>query len=67
VIALRRALASLAGIDYAKKVHLIYGGAVTGETAKVFLQEGGVDGLLIGRASQQVATFIKIITVCHTS
>ncbi len=67
VIALRRALATLAGIDYAKKVHLIYGGAVTADTAKVFLEEGGVDGLLVGRASQQVASFSEIIATCHAS
>lgn len=61
VIALRRALASLAGIDYAKKVNIIYGGAVTKESSKQFLEEGGVDGLLLGRASQNVSTFTEII------
>jgi triosephosphate isomerase len=65
VIALRRALASIAGIDYAKKVHILYGGAVTKETASSFIDEGGVDGLLIGRASQEVNQFFDIITVCH--
>lgn len=66
VIALRRALASLVGIDYAKKVHVLYGGTVTEDNAKQFLEEGGVDGLLIGRASQQVDTFYKIISTCAT-
>lgn len=66
VIALRRALASLVGIDYAKKVHVLYGGAVANDNAKNFLEEGGVDGLLIGRASQDVASFIEIITSCYT-
>lgn len=65
VIALRRALASLAGIDYAKKVQILYGGAVTGETVSTFLDEGGVDGLLIGRASQDVASFIEIVNVAY--
>jgi len=65
VIALRRALASLVGIDHAKKVHILYGGTVTKENAKVYLEEGGVDGLLIGRASQDVATFSDIIISCH--
>lgn len=65
VIAIRRALASLSGIDYAKKVKILYGGAVTKDTAKLFLEEGGVDGLLIGRASQEVAAFIDILTVTH--
>lgn len=66
VIALRRALASLAGINYAKKVHVLYGGTVTKENSKTFLEEGGVDGLLIGRASQDVSSFIEIITSCYS-
>lgn len=66
VIALRRALASLAGIDYAKKVQILYGGAVTKDTARDYLDEGGVDGLLIGRASQDVASFIDILQASHT-
>lgn len=66
VIALRRALASLVGIDYAKKVHVLYGGTVTAENAKDFIEEGGVDGLLIGRASQEVETFYGIIASCTT-
>lgn len=66
VIALRRALASLAGIDYAKKVHILYGGAVTVDTTTTFLEEGGVDGLLIGRASQEVTSFIDILQASYT-
>lgn len=65
VIALRRALATLAGIEYAKKVHILYGGTVTTENAKSFLDEGGVDGLLIGRASQNVDEFSDIIFSCN--
>lgn len=66
VIALRRALAALGGIDYAKKVQILYGGAVTKDNVKAFLEEGGVDGLLIGRASQEVGSFIDILTASHT-
>ncbi len=65
VIALRRALASMVGIDYAKKVHIIYGGAITKDTTKTFLEECGVDGLLIGRASQEVVSFIDILNASH--
>ena len=65
VIAIRRALASIAGIDYAKKVHILYGGAITKDTVKLFLEEGGVDGLLIGRASQEVGSFIDILNVAY--
>lgn len=65
VIAIRRALASLAGIDYAKKVSILYGGTVTKDNATTFLKEGGVDGLLIGRASQDITSFIDIINATH--
>ena len=65
VIAIRRALASLAGIDHAKKVTILYGGAVTKDNAKTFIEEGGVDGLLIGRSSQEVGAFMDIISAAH--
>jgi triosephosphate isomerase len=61
VIAIRRALASLAGIDHAKKVHVLYGGTVTRDSAAAFLEEGGVNGLLLGRASQEVTSFFETI------
>lgn len=61
VIAIRRALASLAGIDHAKKVHVLYGGTVTKDTALSFLEEGGVNGLLLGRASQEATSFFETI------
>lgn len=65
VIALRRALAALVGIEYAKKVSILYGGTVTKDNAKSFITDGGVDGLLIGRASQEVNDFYNIISSCH--
>ncbi len=65
VIAIRRALASLGGIDYAKKIHILYGGAVTTDTVRIFLEEGGVDGLLVGRASQEVNSFIDILRASY--
>ncbi len=65
VIALRRALASLVGIDYAKKVQVLYGGAVASDNARNFLEDGGVDGLLIGRASQDINTFVEILEACY--
>ena len=65
VIAIRRALASLGGIDYAKKVQILYGGTVTKDNAKTFMEEGGVDGLLIGRSSQEVSAFIDILNALY--
>jgi len=65
VIAIRRALASLVGIDHAKKVSILYGGTVNKDNARTFIKEGGVDGLLIGRASTSVSTFAEIIDSCR--
>lgn len=67
VIALRRALATLLSIDYAKKVRIIYGGTVSKDNAKTFLTEGGVDGLLIGRASQDIHSFMEILTLSYSA
>ncbi|MCX6756894.1 MAG: triose-phosphate isomerase [Candidatus Nomurabacteria bacterium] len=64
VISLRRALATLVGIEHAKKVSILYGGAVTDDTAKSFLIDGGVDGLLLGRASQELKAFTTILESC---
>ena len=65
VIALRRALASISGIDYAKKINILYGGTVTKDNAKQFIEDGGVDGLLVGRASQDITNFFDIIKSCY--
>jgi triosephosphate isomerase len=67
VIAMRRALAALGGIEYAKKVQILYGGAVTKENVQTFLDEGGVDGLLIGRASQEVISFVDILKAAYSA
>lgn len=67
IIAIRRALASIAGIDHAKKVYILYGGTVMEDNATTFIEEGGVDGLLIGRASQDVASLVGILTEVHNN
>lgn len=65
IISIRRTLAEMFGIDYAKKVHMLYGGTVTEENAKLFIDEGGVDGLLVGRSSQTANSFSSIILNCY--
>lgn len=64
VIAIRRTLVELVGMDNAKKVNILYGGTVNKDNAKEFVEEAGVDGLLIGRASQNVTDFFSIIKSC---
>lgn len=61
IISIRRTLTSIAGIESAKKVLVLYGGAVSEENAHSFLTKGGADGLLVGRASWKPETFITLI------
>ncbi|MBU0998930.1 triose-phosphate isomerase [Patescibacteria group bacterium] len=49
----------------AYRTKIIYGGSVNEKDAKEFLKNGGVDGLLPGRASLDVKKFIEIIKICE--
>jgi len=51
------------GIPFAKKCTFLYGGSVNSKTAPSFIREGGVNGLLVGTASLDVAEFLAIIDV----
>lgn len=44
---------------------VLYGGSVTSENAKAFLQQQQINGLLIGKASLDPEEFIKIIEVAY--
>lgn len=44
-----------------KKVNIVYGGSVTSKTASVYMEESGVNGLLVGGVSLKSNEFIKII------
>ncbi|MFZ3011661.1 MAG: triose-phosphate isomerase [Minisyncoccia bacterium] len=65
-IFIRKVLADKFGKD-ASGVRIIYGGSVNGKNAEDFLKNGGVDGLLPGRASLDAKKFIEIIKICETS
>jgi triosephosphate isomerase len=65
MIAIRRTLAKMVGLDYAKKVKVLYGGTTNKENALSFVQEGGADGLLVGRASLDAEHFASIINLFH--
>ena len=43
------------------KVKILYGGSVDGENARVMLEEGGVQGLLVGRASINAPEFAALL------
>lgn len=48
---------------YGEKTEILYGGSVTSENAKAFLQEEVIAGLLIGKASLDPEEFLKIIEI----
>jgi triosephosphate isomerase len=44
---------------------ILYGGSVNEKTAEDFLKDGGVDGLLVGRASLDAKKFGQIVKICE--
>lgn len=63
-IFIRKILSDKFGKD-ASRVRIIYGGSANEKDAKDFLQNGGVDGLLAGRASLDAKKFIEIINIAE--
>ncbi len=61
-IYIKKVLADMFGHKDSKKVPILYGGSVDEKNAHVFLEQGGVDGLLVGRASLNAVQFSKIIS-----
>lgn len=64
VIFIRKVLSDKFGPD-ATKIRVLYGGSVNEKDAGEFLENGGVDGLLVGRASLDADKFIEIIKTCE--
>jgi triosephosphate isomerase len=48
------------------RTRILYGGSVNEKDAGEFLSNGGVDGLLVGRASLDANKFTEIIKICET-
>lgn len=46
-------------------LQVLYGGSVTAENAKAFLQQQDLDGLLIGTASLDANEFLKIVEIAN--
>ena len=65
VIFIKKVLADKFGSD-ALGVRILYGGSVNEKDAYGFLEHGGVDGLLVGRASLDAEKFGGIIKICET-
>lgn len=67
VIFIRKVISSITSPLLAKKIRVLYGGSVNDRDAGEFLTKGGVDGLLVGKASLDSKKFLKIIDICEVS
>ncbi len=65
-IFIRKVLSDKFGAD-ASKIRIIYGGSANEKDAEEFLREGGVDGLLPGKASLDAKKFVEMIKICEAS
>ncbi len=65
IITIRRTLATLLGIEYAKKVLILYGGTVNKQNAANFITDGSADGLLVGRSSLDEKEFVGILNTVY--
>jgi len=67
VIFIRKTLSDLSSPEIAGETRVIYGGSANQRDAKDFLENGGVDGLLPGRASLDPEEFAKIVKIAEKS
>ncbi|MDP9249508.1 MAG: triose-phosphate isomerase [bacterium] len=65
-IFIRKVLSDKFGRE-ATRVNIIYGGSVNDREAEGFIVRGGVDGLLVGKASLNPEKFSKIVKICEIS
>jgi triosephosphate isomerase len=61
VIYIRKVLMEKFGDAFSKNINILYGGSITPDNAQDILWNGEVQGLLIGRASFEVDSLVKII------
>ncbi len=61
---IRALVAKAAGQDAAESVRIQYGGSANAENAADLMSEPDVDGLLVGGASLEAASFLDIIRAC---
>ena len=64
IIFIRKILSDRFGSETAS-LQIIYGGSVNEKDALDFLKNGGVDGLLVGRASLDAKKFMEIVKICE--
>ncbi len=62
-IYIKKIIADLYDIKTANEIKIIYGGSVNPLNARIFLEEGNADGLLVGRDSLNPKKFCSIINL----
>ncbi len=67
VIFARKVLSDKFGLSSAERVKIIYGGSVDERNVAEFLNNGEVDGFLVGRASLDAGKFSNIVNACEAS
>ncbi|MBI5139528.1 triose-phosphate isomerase [Candidatus Nomurabacteria bacterium] len=63
---IRKILSDIFSPEIAKDIKVIYGGSVNERDASEFLKDGGVDGVLPGRASLDSEKFIEIVKIAES-
>lgn len=63
-IFLHKVISDLSSPSISKGVKILYGGSVDEKNAKEFIKNGGMNGLLVGRASLNPNQFLKLIEAC---
>jgi triosephosphate isomerase (TIM) len=58
---IRDLLREIDGEDFAERVRILYGGSVKPENVGDIMAQGDVDGALVGGASLEVETFMKLV------
>ncbi len=66
VVFARKTLAVMYGREQALKARILYGGAVSKDTALQLIERGAPNGFLVGRASLNPDEFASIIRVCQS-
>ncbi len=64
-IFIRKVLSDLSSPQIAAKTKIIYGGSVNEKDSRDFLENGGVSGLLVGKASLDIKKFTEIVKICE--
>ena len=66
---IRKVVADQGSRSFADRLRVVYGGSVEAKTVRPFVEEQGVDGVLVGGASTipaEFAAIVKTVAACHS-